>query len=249
MKAIKTGLMTQEDDNAVLASLRKAFGPPPSTKSTLEQQLQSLPPEELQLVLSTAYMVKRAHGFKHNNNEPYLALLRRMYPRLNMRLQNIIAAILNDADPLVDSSSSHIAERDISRSAILNEYTSVIPTDRDETFRELDFGPNTDHIFMEKMVSSESSGDPNAEITLDDGRTFTGLFQMGEERLDDCRQATGTDFTTQQFKKNLALQHEVTKWHFADINEAIAGLGNDAVGYDENGLKAVAHIGGIGGMK
>lgn len=231
MTAIKTGLMIQEDDNAVLASLRKAFGPPPSTKPTLEQQLQSLPPEELQLVLSTAYMVKRAHGFKHNNNEPYLALLRRMYPRLNMRLQNIIAAILNDADPLADSPSSHLAERDKSRSAILNEYTSFIPlTDRDESSRELDFDPNTDHIFMEKMVSSESSGNPNAEITLDDGRSFTGLFQMGEKRLDDYREATGTDFTTQQFKKNLALQHEVAEWHFANIKEAIADLGNEALG-------------------
>lgn len=121
MIAIKTGLMTPHDDSDMMASLRKAFGPPPSTKPTLKQQLQSLNPVELQLVLSTTYIVKRAHGFKHNNNEPYLALIRRMYPRLNERLQNITAAILDNADPLADSSNSHLADRDTNRSAMPNE--------------------------------------------------------------------------------------------------------------------------------
>jgi hypothetical protein len=37
--------------------------------------------------------------------------------------------------------------------------------------------------FHAKMAMSESSGDPDAEITLDDGRTFTGLYQFGDSRL------------------------------------------------------------------
>ena len=35
------------------------------------------------------------------------------------------------------------------------------------------------------------SSDPSAEITLEDGRTFTGLYQFGDARLSDYRKATG----------------------------------------------------------
>ena len=38
-------------------------------------------------------------------------------------------------------------------------------------------------------------------------------------------------------------------WHFSDISSEIDKLGDKAKGYDRDGLKAVAHLGGIGGMK
>ena len=102
---------------------------------------------------------------------------------------------------------------------------------------------------MRKMAMSESSGDPSAEITLDDGRTFTGLFQFGDARLSDYRKATGAKFTTAEFKKDETLQQKVADWHFADIEDAINGLGSESNGYDRDGLKAVAHLGGVSGMK
>ena len=101
MAEIPTGLMRpQQRKNDMLTDLRKMFGPALSTPRTLEEELQGLDPKELQLVLSTANMVKLAHGFKSNNTRPYIELIRSMYPRLNARLQRIIAAILDDADPL-----------------------------------------------------------------------------------------------------------------------------------------------------
>ena len=36
---------------------------------------------------------------------------------------------------------------------------------------------------------------------------------------------------------------------FADIDKAIGGLGLNTDGYDRDGLRAVAHLGGKGGMK
>ena len=103
--------------------------------------------------------------------------------------------------------------------------------------------------FMRKMAMSESSGDPNAEITLDDGRTFTGLYQFGDARLSDYRKATGAKFTTAEFKEDEQLQQKVADWHFADIEDAIDTLGDKADSYDRDGLMAVAHLGGVGGMK
>ena len=38
-------------------------------------------------------------------------------------------------------------------------------------------------------------------------------------------------------------------WHFKDLEQAIDELGEEAKGYDRDGLKAVAHLGGVGGMK
>ena len=39
------------------------------------------------------------------------------------------------------------------------------------------------------------------------------------------------------------------EWHFEDISCQVDKLGDKAKGYDRDGLKAVAHLGGIGGMK
>jgi len=107
----------------------------------------------------------------------------------------------------------------------------------------------TPDSFMQKMALSESSGRPDAEITLEDGHTFTGLYQFGDARLSDYRKATGAKFTTDQFKQDAALQERVAKWHFKDLEQAIDELGEEAKGYDRDGLKAVAHLGGVGGMK
>jgi len=67
--------------------------------------------------------------------------------------------------------------------------------------------------------------------------------------LKDYQKATGTSFTQEEFKENLALQDRVAAWHLNDIDKAIDGLGDDAKGYSRDGLRAVAHLGGVGGMK
>jgi hypothetical protein len=114
---------------------------------------------------------------------------------------------------------------------------------------QLELMLNPEDAFMRKMEQSESSGRSDAEITIKDGRTFTGLYQFGDARLSDYRKATGAKFTTQEFKEDEALQRKVASWHFKDIDAAIDKLGNEASGFDRDGLKAVAHLGGIGGMR
>jgi len=134
MADIPTGLMRPEQrKNNMLNDLRKMFGPAPSTPRTLEEELQGLDPKELQLVLSTANMVKLAHGFKSNNTQPYIEFIRSKYPRLNARIQRIIAAILDDADPIPAIPDQRDTERDDAIKAELSEYDSLIPSQEADT--------------------------------------------------------------------------------------------------------------------
>jgi hypothetical protein len=102
--------------------------------------------------------------------------------------------------------------------------------------------------FLERLTQSESSGNSQAEIMINDGRKFFGSLQFGENRLQDYKAATGKAFTQDQFKADEALQDEVGAWHVEDIDKAIDALGDAAKGYDRNGLRSVAHLGGQGGM-
>ena len=103
--------------------------------------------------------------------------------------------------------------------------------------------------FLERLSQSESSGDSNAEITIADGRRYVGALQFGDARLQDYQAATDTSFTQDEFKANSALQDRVAAWHIADIDKTIDGLGLNTDGYDRDGLRAVAHLGGKSGMK
>ena len=102
--------------------------------------------------------------------------------------------------------------------------------------------------FMSKLIQSESSGDTEAEITIEDGRTFTGALQFGAARLADFKQSSGRRFTQDEFKADAVLQDEVARWHVADLDLAIDALGVTAKDYDRDGLRSVAHLGGKSGM-
>ena len=51
-----------------------------------------------------------------------------MYPRLNARLQRIIAAILDDADPIPAVTDKRDTERNEAMQAVLSEYDSLMPS-------------------------------------------------------------------------------------------------------------------------
>jgi len=102
--------------------------------------------------------------------------------------------------------------------------------------------------FKERMRISESSGKMNAQITLDDGRTMTGGFQFGDARLTDYKKANKVKFTTTEFKNDYQLQEDVMDWHIADIDKHIDSI-EGADGWSREGLRAVAHLGGKGGMR
>jgi hypothetical protein len=103
--------------------------------------------------------------------------------------------------------------------------------------------------FLDLLEQSESSGRSDAEITIGDGRSVVGSLQFGKARLSDYQKATGTRFTQDQFIADKVLQDAVAAWHIADIDKAIDALGDAAAGYDRDGLRAVAHLGGVGGMQ
>ena len=103
--------------------------------------------------------------------------------------------------------------------------------------------------FINQLTQNESSGQSDAEITIEDGRRFVGKLQFGEARLKDYQKATGSTFTQDNFKADTALQDKVADWHIKDIDKAIDALGINTDGYDRDGLRAVAHLGGKGGMK
>ena len=252
-----TGLMRpileRKETGEMMSALRKAFGPPRGETLTLEQELERLTEERLKLVLNIAQWVKMASGW--DNTTPYHVLVERMYGKMDMTTKRLVAAILQDADPREEPDTPAPDKSVAAREAVYEQMSFDFDTAQAEVqaFKDAQGEAETPEAtmdgFMRKMAMSESSGDPNAEITLDDGRTFTGLYQFGDTRLSDYRKATGAKFTTQEFKEDDKLQQKVADWHFADIQDAIDALGDEADSYDRDGLMAVAHLGGVSGMK
>lgn len=106
--------------------------------------------------------------------------------------------------------------------------------------------------FRNALAASESGGDYG--IVNDLG--YTGRYQFGDARLTDFRNATGMDFTMDQFRGSPDLQEQAYAWHMADIDRAITSNGLDryvgqtvgGVPITIDGLRAMAHLGGVGGM-
>jgi hypothetical protein len=102
--------------------------------------------------------------------------------------------------------------------------------------------------FRDRLAMSESSNNYLERRVNEDGSVYVGQLNFGQARLDDYMKANKVQFTQEQFRTNPALQDKVADWHFADIDRAINSLGNAATKYNMDGLRAVAHLGGITGM-
>jgi len=103
--------------------------------------------------------------------------------------------------------------------------------------------------FYNRLKQSESSGDTTASRANKSGERYVGELQFGEARLNDYKNSTGATFTLDEFQDNPSLQSKVGLWHINDIDKYIDQLGDLAEGYDRDGLRAVAHLGGKEGMK
>ena len=126
----------------------------------------------------------------------------------------------------------------------------------DESRPSVNTNPNLEtkpNDFQEQMKTSESSG--NYEVVNDEG--FMGAYQFGDDRLDDFKQANNLNFTQDEFLNNPELQDKVFNWHVKDYKKRIKKAGLDSyigktingVEVTEDGLVAVAHLGGFGGMR
>jgi len=104
--------------------------------------------------------------------------------------------------------------------------------------------------YYSALAMSESSNDSTSRRTNKDGKEFGGFLNAGEERQIDHMNATGEEYDMDKFVSDPKLQKRFGLWHINDIDKEISKIKNIPVNLsDQNGLRAVAHLGGIGGMK
>lgn len=106
-------------------------------------------------------------------------------------------------------------------------------------------GDSSVDSFITRLAGAESGGDYSIVNTLG----YTGLLQWGDARLADFNAAHGTSFTLEEFRNDPSLQDKANRWHISDIDREIDAQGFLDKGWSRDGLRAVAHLGGIGGMK
>ena len=243
-----TGLMQPQTErnttqrSEMLDAFRDALAPLGGSQ-TLEDKLQALTPSQRDMLLSTAKMVKMAMAGKvaaGDYSMGYADLVAQMYGRMDLAKRQLIIELLDETAPL-----EFVPQRKRSSQAD----TAISFYDRPEMQIASEEPQQMNSDFLERLSQSESNSDSNAEITIADGRRYVGSLQFGDARLQDYQAATDTSFTQDEFKANRALQDRVAAWHIADIDKTIDGLGLNTDGYDRDGLRAVAHLGGKGGMR
>ena len=258
------GLMGPDDTiidafrNAILGNQRP---------KTLTQLLGDLSPEDAAQVQSMARLTRmmsqtyvRSQGYM---DVTYEDLVKQLHRGLRPDLQAIVAMLLEQIDPVEvrekpkpNHYSDKLSVYDGWNMSV-KEATGGIPEVTDKDIEEFSAAagltkeaPEPEQLsFLDQLITSESSGKADAEITIKDGRRFVGKLQFGKARLQDYQNATGTTFTQDEFIKDTALQDKVAAWHIADLDKAIDALGDAVADYDRDGLRAVAHLGGKSGMK
>ena len=107
--------------------------------------------------------------------------------------------------------------------------------------------------YSERLAGTESGGDygvVNAE-------GFGGKYQFGQPRLDDYNKATGQNVTMDQFLASPRIQEAAQEWNVGDTDNYISknaldqyiGQNVGGVTMTQDGLRAMAHLGGNYGMR
>jgi hypothetical protein len=210
-----------EQPTPVLNAIRAELNPEPLT---LEQELSAMSEQQRLGYLSIYKMISMMYD--PNDKRSFPEHVNKMQPKAPAGRKRLYAMMLKE----------FMGDREY------QEAEKPVATDQTK------YSYNTQSSFLDKLIQSESSGDTEAEITIADGRTFTGALQFGAARLADFMQSSGRRFTQDEFKADTVLQDEVAQWHIADIDKAIDALGDTAKGFDRDGLRSVAHLGGKSGM-
>lgn len=169
---------------------------------------------------------------------------------------------LNDIDPVIAQEAympyalqaqdqligDHLEFRAKSR---VSEYKGEFSSDIQWALAGGGTGASDTNTFLRRLTGSESSGVSTAHRTNKDGREFAGLVQMGQGRLDEWAEATGNSRVTpaQYAKMSESEQLKIARWHINDIDKTIKEEGYLGKGWSLDGLRAVAHLGGKGGMR
>lgn len=111
--------------------------------------------------------------------------------------------------------------------------------------------------FNASLSRTESGGD----YTVTNSEGYGGKYQFGQARLDDFNKANGTQFAVADLTAGTpeakALTEAVQNWHVGDIDNFVSSNGLDkfigqtvgGVQITQNGMRAMAHLGGLGGMR
>ena len=238
------------NNGKLLSQLRNALAPSVSSLS-LEERLEKLTPEQRRQVLTFAQLAKMMAAteiaLKGYSTQSYLDMVRKVYRGGDLTMQQLIADELEEVTPIEVIKPEPQPETDSRIGFYMRDDFKLPSAVESDTEAPI---PEPEQLsFLDLLEQSESSGRSDAEITIADGRRFVGSLQFGEARLSDYQKATGTRFTQDEFIADKVLQDAVAEWHIADIDKAIDALGDAATGYDRDGLRAVAHLGGVGGMK
>ena len=241
----RKGLMATNAQSAkrtpVLAEFLNSLAP--QQPLTLEQRLAALTDSDRTFMMQLSRMVHAVMQMRiaaGDQSQNYYDLVTSMYGKVSPSKRRLVAEILDASDPLdFEPTPNKKPREDVISSFYDSPEMQIAPKEPKQM--------NAD--FLERLSESESSGDSNAEIAIKDGRRYVGALQFGDARLQDYKKATGSSFTQDEFKANSTLQAKVAAWHIADIDKTIDGLGINTDGYDRDGLRAVAHLGGKSGMK
>ena len=243
-------ILPSASNGKFLSQLRDALAPS-KTSLSLEERLEELTLDQRQHVLTFAQLARMVAltevAFKGYSTQSYLDMARKVYRGGNLMMQQLIADVLEEVAPIEVIKAKPQPKTDARMSFYMRDDFKLPSAVEDDTEAPT---PEPEQLsFLDLLEQSESSGKSDAEITIADGRRFVGSLQFGEARLSDYQKATGTRFTQDEFIADEALQDAIAEWHIADIDKAIDALGEAAAGYDRDGLRAVAHLGGVGGMK
>ena len=215
----------------------------PQQPQTLEQRLAALTDTDRTFMMLLSRMVQAVMQMRiaaGDQSQGYYDLVTQIYGQVSPSKRRLVAEILDASDPLDFEPTSNKKPREDVISSFYDSPEMQIASQEPQ---------RTKADFLERLTQSESSGDSNAEITIADGRRYVGALQFGDARLQDYQAATDTSFSQDEFKADSALQDRVAAWHIADIDKTIDGLGLNTDGYDRDGLRAVAHLGGKHGMR
>jgi len=104
--------------------------------------------------------------------------------------------------------------------------------------------------FLSSLAMGESSNNSKAIRTNKDDRQFGGTYQIGRAVQIQHMNATGAEYTMDDFMDDPILQNRVAIFHIGKLDEAISRIKNIPEKFNDiNGLRGVGHLGGARGMK
>ena len=164
----------------VLAEFVRALAP--QQPFTLEQRLAALTDTDRTFMMQLSRMVQAVMQRRiaaGDKSQGYYDLVTQMYGKVSSSKRRLVADILDASDPLDFEPTPKKPREDII-SSFYNSPEMQIASEEPQ---------RTKADFLERLTESESSGDSNAEITIQDGRRYVGALQFGDSRLQDYKKS------------------------------------------------------------